>query len=949
LDAGRELVTVEAKSAFTGLLTNVAATLAPAGALRAASNVVVRRAGAVEPRPGARPYDLGWTPSVAKGFLKIWAYGGSDWAYTYDATDLDRWYNVLSSSPITYVLPDGSTTHPAPFRADLVDNAEARGNLYQGVSTGVLKLTSGSSTAWHETGTLPLVRMALSLSSAGTPRALATGYQLNYRLVVKRTDANKLVVRSPPSGAHTLANAAGAARDITVALSASSALAGDPAITSSDEIEVYRTLAATTSNVLSETYYLVKTVKLTSGAVSFVDTLLDAELGADLYTNASRDGATGENQRAPACGCLELYRGSVFFGNTIGPYNYVLSFNYGGALSGSATGVGVRSAAGNITNGSAIVTSVSSTTGVQAGQIVQNGAGTIPQGTYVVSVDTATQVTLSAPATATTVASGLTFIDAVEVNGTWFPVVPAYIAGGNVVTSPINLLETSLLGVTNNGPPVVVASKTFTARRVTPSANPAYSYTFLISEMNRSSSAASSATLRATHGDEYYPALPLYGATATNMDRDVLPAGLSWTKTDEPEHAPPSYFAYVGDKSKAILALSGARDCLWIWKEDGIFRLSGTSPANFRIDPYDPTSRCIMPSSVAKLGSRTYGLTSRGFVSVSDGEGVVVVSDQIQDHVADLAAVTSYLSSLEGSYHTYAGSHCGMAAADPNSGEYVAIAGLYPSGLANGSPIAMVYNERTKAWTTWSLAERVTGNGPSCVAWSEKLNTLLLGYPGTSTETKVRRFANAFDNLVDGRSIRYDDSEAITISAVAGLTFTITAPTSMTAALGDVIKDVAGLYWRVTAVTSPTRVTVVGYTGATVTAGAGTLYQAITCLVAPQPFSEPDMVAKLWSDLTFTFSNLVGPIGLSVTSQSATPGGGSVVESLNSELGASGYTNCPQGVLLRAQVPRAHARSALLFPTITYTTAFGEARLEAVSVTSRAHALNKTSPNGAGV
>lgn len=70
------------------------------------------------------------------------------------------------------------------------------------------------------------------------------------------------------------------------------------------------------------------------------------------------------------------------------------------------TCVTVTNRQGTLTSGSAIVTSISSTTGISAGQSVTGSAG-IAAGTTVASVDSATQITLSANATS----SGASFME----------------------------------------------------------------------------------------------------------------------------------------------------------------------------------------------------------------------------------------------------------------------------------------------------------------------------------------------------------------------------------------------------------------------------------------------------------------------------------------------------------------------------------------------------------
>ena len=97
---------------------------------------------------------------------------------------------------------------------------------------------------------------------------------------------------------------------------------------------------------------------------------------------------------------------------------------------------------------------------------------------------------------------------------------------------------------------------------------------------------AAAFTVRATHGAEFSPPLPVYGASATTASTsksDVLPNGLSWSSPDEPEHVPPKFSALVGARKKAILGMATTRDSLFLLKEDGVYRVTGTN-GDFRVE-----------------------------------------------------------------------------------------------------------------------------------------------------------------------------------------------------------------------------------------------------------------------------------------------------------------------------------------------------------------------------
>jgi hypothetical protein len=279
-----------------------------------------------------------------------------------------------------------------------------------GATIGVLKLGSSTHVAagndFLQAGYTVPADFSVLVNAAGSNTAIATGFKFSYRLVFVRTDVNGVVVRSAPSVAVTFSNTSGASRNVDVYYQV--ATTGPFGINAPgtygfyDSVEVYRTRAFPAASTIDEEYAFVGAIP--SGTNLITDTLTDAQRGAAMYASPSQGGATAENQRPPACGCMALYKGHLFFGNTIGPFRTIVSMNLVTTnLVGVAAGIGWRSITGTTAIGSAVVNAMANTTGIKAGQVVNswNGASYVfPADTYVVSVDSAVQVTLSANCTA---------------------------------------------------------------------------------------------------------------------------------------------------------------------------------------------------------------------------------------------------------------------------------------------------------------------------------------------------------------------------------------------------------------------------------------------------------------------------------------------------------------------------------------------------------------------
>lgn len=886
----------EQKTGFVGLFTNVGEISAPASALKRAENVVIRRAGVIEPRPGTIAHTT--LSLTGTSIQRLIPYPVATLA-CYDASGTDKWWSVTGNAAVQYTNPlTASAGDPARFRSDLIPSASARGNLYVGCADGTLKW-SGSG-AFSTAGLSPLFQLVV-LGTAGAG-ILPNGSQYAYRVVAKKTDANGVVVRSRPTGAVTVANSSGAAQIVTVYLAAS--IAG-----LCDSYEVYRTRVFSTSTVIDEEYQLVKEIPFSTGTISFVDSLADASRGATGYWCPSREGIQGANDRPPACGAMALFRGSVFFGNVSNPKRLTSSYTYAGSsATGSATGIGIRTITGNITSGSNQITSASSTTGLQKGQVIGSD---FPAGSYITNIS-GTTITMSGNATGTAAGTNLAFTDAVQINGTW---------------TAITELQQS---------PTPYTSSVFWYYSTPPV--PPNGRTLVLETFLRTNGAA--LTVRATHGDEYFPALPLYDATALEGSQDVWPHGLMWSKTDEPEHAPLINYAFVGDKNSAILALAATRDALYILKEDGIWRLTGYN-GQWRIDPFDLTTRCILPSSVCTLNGKVFALTNRGFVTIGE-DGVQVISMPIADQ---LKGMIYTLTRQAGPYRVTraAATYLGYAAtANERDFEYVFLVGNMLSSASSGITGALVYNDTTKAWTSWNWTSDSTAFScsPNTLAYAPKESTVLIGQYGSTDVTKTKALASptqATTSTNGDRAYAADGEATVTVTSSNPLATFYTPATQL--ATGDVIVDGAGdgTLYAITAVGSTTSVSF----GAACATGSARVYRPIQCVVEPRGFNDPDLTDKKWAAIYASFSRLVGPYSVTCETASSVTLQGALTSETFDAATAEGATAYERGARLRALAGDHAARGWSMNCAVRWKLVYGTAALESIAAEYRETRANR--------
>jgi hypothetical protein len=945
-----------AKTGFVGLVTNVSPEVSPVGALDLAENVVIRSPGQIEPRPGINNVTLGWTPATSTP-MKIWEYDGKTYVWATDGV-----FRYDSSTERRLVKTDNTTIDPILFRGDLLTVAQARDNCYVATQTGVLKFTDASDTAFREVGSpTSFCLISAAVSAAGTPRALATGYKFAYRIVIKRKDANGLITRSVPSGAVSVSNTSGATRDVLVQAALTDDIGGTIAFTSGDEIEFYRTKATLNASTFDEEYSFVGVSVPTAGSSGYVDTfndtVLDSERGARLYTSPSQGGATAENQRPPACGCVESYRGHLFFCNTVGPFRKLVSCNVTTTdLTGVSSGIGYRSAAtGSVALGAAVITGLGSTTGLEAGMVIWMwnagaAATTFPSNTYIISVDSGSQVTVSANALYATGPVTCYFMDAVQVGGAWKPVLVVGSTGGAATVWPTPLFE---LGVNGIGVSLATTGSTsYTARLITP-VTPPYSTTVLIEEIARSASTAT-ATIKATHGSAYRPALDAYAASGTSMDRDVFNNGLAWSKLDEPEHVPPINFARVGDKGKNVLGLAATRDSLFIIKEDGIWRLTGpggNAVNTWRIDPFDLTTFCVLPQSIVKLNNRVYFLSQKGLVRLSDS-GVEIVSNPINDQVKRLVYRSMDYKNTNG-YYSLGDSPYWGAAANEIESEYVLAVGDVTGERFAGM---LVYNEITNAWTTWTMpsgstsAYRADSKSPSAIGWSSCFRSLMFGT--SNTYGWLRQSSDPTTLWLTDFVTRNDGTAVVTITSVTGSapTWSLVYTPAYQLVAGDVIVDPdSKVFLVVTAPTSTTAtVSRINADGLTPLDGAGaTATGVVRCSLRTRPFTQPSTRQKLWTSISAGFSEIIGAASVKITALASSNSNATDAAATTSEPApgvgySAGTIYAARGNLYTSNVPRVAARSWRMSPGVEVNMTSGNFKLDLISAEMRDTETGKT-------
>lgn len=120
---------------------------------------------------------------------------------------------------------------------------------------------------------------------------------------------------------------------------------------------------------------------------------------------------------------------------------------------------------------------------------------------------------------------------------------------------------------------------------------------------------------------------------ATN---DVKPNRIYYSKVSQPDAVPLVNFVDVGAEDSAILRIFPLRESLFVFKEDGLFRLSGEQ-APWTIQLFDSSTKIIAPDSVDVSNNLIYGWSKQGIITVSES-GVSLVSRPIDTIVLPIGS-----------------------------------------------------------------------------------------------------------------------------------------------------------------------------------------------------------------------------------------------------------------------------------------------------------------------
>ncbi len=263
----------------------------------------------------------------------------------------------------------------------------------------------------------------------------------------------------------------------------------------------------------------------------------------------------------------------------------------------------------------------------------------------------------------------------------------------------------------------------------------------------------------ATTGVEFNPKLPSSGSTVIS-DNEVQPNRVYYSKFQQPEAVPIVNYIDVGPKDKQIIRIVALRDNLFIFKQDGVYRLSGQTSAQFTVYPFDFSVIIKAPDSATVLNNQVYLYSSQGVTVVTD-TGAQVISRPIEDKISKL---------LIPSYTNFSTNTFGVSYESDRTYYLFTV-----SAVTDTFPtVCHRYNTFTQSWTESDLAKR-------CGVVNASNDLLYLGATDTNYIEQERKMFDRTD---------FADREfTIALSSGAVSSTTITLPSVSNIHVGDVLTQ----------------------------------------------------------------------------------------------------------------------------------------------------------------
>lgn len=194
---------------------------------------------------------------------------------------------------------------------------------------------------------------------------------------------------------------------------------------------------------------------------------------------------------------------------------------------------------------------------------------------------------------------------------------PGTIAINSISIANPTVITTSAAHNLLNGEKIIINNS-----NSTPSINGVYQITYL-------STTSFSIPVNVTGAGSAAVFEPILNAEGSSNEEQ--PHRVYYSKFQQPEAVPILNYLDVGATDKAVLRIFPLRDSLFVFKEDGLFRISG-EVAPFSVALFDSSCILLAPDSVTVANNQVYGWTTQGISTVTEA-GVNIISRSIDTEI----------------------------------------------------------------------------------------------------------------------------------------------------------------------------------------------------------------------------------------------------------------------------------------------------------------------------
>ena len=647
--------------------------------------------------------------------------------------------SVLSWDDGTGVFTNYSGSFSNPDTGYKIHSIEANKNLYFTTSRGIQKLDVVNGVPVLA-GAPPGLDMTGSLV---TGAYLDTNSIVAYRMLWGYKDANNNLVIGAPSQRLVISNTSGGSKDVQLSFTI------PDGITTSWFYQVYRSVIYTPATVTpnDELYLCIEdnptSGEITAKSVTVTDSTPDALLGVTLYTNPTQQGIENANTPPPLARDIAIFNNMTLYANTQSKQRMLLTL-----LGSGNPAIRYVGTTGDL-HTTTTIDNISDTSKIRAGMKVR--ATGVPATSRVVSVATHS-VLVTVAATSTSAGVTIEFEDVLTLAGTEYYASAATTVANHefqVFTSGTpaeNIQDTSLALIT-------VINRLSSNTSI---------YAYYLSgftdlpgqlALEGRTVAVGQFYATSTAGDSFNPTLPTSGTTVSSDD-NAMQNGIFISKLNQPESVPLYAYVLVGSANKPIRRIKALRDSTFIFKDDGIFRFTGTDFQSIVVSLFDGSKKLAAYDSPAVFDNQIFCFVDQGIGAVSE-QGVQIISKPIENQLLVVSQFSNFKDNTFGlgydsdrKYYFWT-----VSTADDT----------YPT-------VCWVWNSITSTWTDNDLPR-------SCGIVNSGTNKLYMGNPVNNYVYVERK---TFTNLDYA-----DEAYPLTITHVNGNYLTVTDVSNV--ALGDAV------------------------------------------------------------------------------------------------------------------------------------------------------------------